>query len=180
MLQGAATQLATAHSLRYGGIDASIAPNTQAASVVHAFEQLEVGGPGWRFGECGTLSVCAMVTAVLKALDVKLVGYSGLMLPPAEDLGLAERANQGTYGIRDLLQYSAVCGLGLDTVPVAGDVPPQRLAALLLDIAALAYRLNKPLSARLFPVPGKAAGEMTAFENQYLCNCNIFAIGGES
>ena len=43
-------------------------------------------------------------------------------------------------------------GLGLDTVPVPGDVPPAKLTSLLLDVAALAFRLNKPLTARLFPV----------------------------
>ena len=33
--------------------------------------------------------------------------------------------------------------------------------ALLLDVAALALRLNKPLTARLMPIPGKKAGRNT-------------------
>ena len=41
-----------------------------------------------------------------------------------EDSGLAAHGAEGGYRIHDLLAYSAVCGLGLDTVPVAGDVPP--------------------------------------------------------
>ena len=98
------------------------------------------------------------------------------MLPPCEDAGLAERATQNTYRIHDLLAYSAVCGLGLDTVPIAGDTPSPKLAALLLDVAALAFKLDKPLTARIFPVPGKVAGEMTAFENPILCNTTVFHV----
>jgi hypothetical protein len=32
----------------------------------------------------------------------------------------------------------------------------------------MAVRLNKPLSARLFPVPGKAVGEEVAFDDPLL------------
>ena len=70
----------------------------------------------------------------------------------------------------------AVCGLGLDTVPIAGDTSQGKLAALLLDVAALAFRLDKPLSARVFPVPGKAAGEATSFVNPYLCDTKVFEV----
>ena len=45
-----------------------------------------------------------------------------------------------------------------------------RTAHLLLDVATLALRLQKPLSARLFPVPGKDVGERTAFTSPYLTN----------
>jgi phosphoribosyl 1,2-cyclic phosphodiesterase len=41
---------------------------------------------------------------------------------------------------------------------------------------ALAYRLDKPLSARLFPVPGKSAGEQTTFQNPFLCNTAVFKV----
>ena len=138
-----------------------------------SFESLGLG----KFGQSGTLAVSALVTGALKAIrGVKLCGYTGLMLPPLEDAGLAKRANEGCYRIHDLLTYSAVCGLGLDTVPVPGDVPPEKLAALFHDVAALAFRLDKPLTARLFPVPGRTAGEQTDFKNPYLCNSAIFEV----
>ncbi|HYT36776.1 MAG TPA: DUF711 family protein [Ktedonobacteraceae bacterium] len=44
------------------------------------------------------------------------------------------------------------------------------MAHLLCDVATLALRLNKPLSARLFPVPGKKAGQRTEFTSPYLTN----------
>jgi uncharacterized protein (UPF0210 family) len=61
----------------------------------------------------------------------------------------------------------------LDTVPLPGDVAPEEIARLLLDVATMALRLNKPLSARLFPVPGKRGGEHTTFTSQYLTNTRI-------
>ena len=35
-------------------------------------------------------------------------------------------------------------------------------------LAALAVKLHKPLSARLFPIPGKAAGDAVQFANPFL------------
>jgi hypothetical protein len=37
----------------------------------------------------------------------------------------------------------------------------------------LALRLNKPLIARLLPIPGRHAGEMTNIDSPYLINCTI-------
>jgi len=69
-----------------------------------------------------------------------------------------------------------VCGAGLDTVPLPGDATADQLSALLLDVAALAVRLGKPLTARLMPVPGKSAGEKTEYDFGYFCNGQIMAL----
>jgi uncharacterized protein len=58
-----------------------------------------------------------------------------------------------------LLAYSAVCGTGLDTLPLPGDISEQQLSKIVGDMATLAVKWHKPLSARLIPVPGKKAGE---------------------
>jgi len=171
-LQAIARQLSQAHGLQYDGIDASVAPMGDASPLTGSFESLGLGS----FGQSGTLAAAALVTGALKELPVDTCGYCGLMLPPLEDAGLARGAADGAYRIHDLLAYSAVCGLGLDTVPVPGDVPKAKLAALLLDVAALAFRLNKPLTARLFPVPGKAAGDAVEFENPHLCSSAVFDV----
>ncbi len=173
-IQAISHELASTHDeFAYGGIDASVAPLGDQPPIADSFASLGLG----EFGQSGTLAVSALVTGALKSLrGLKLCGYTGLMLPPCEDAGLARRASAKGYTVHDLLMYSAVCGIGLDTVPVPGDVTAAKLKALLLDVAALAYRLNKPLSARLFPVPGKQAGEQTAFENPYLCNTAVFEV----
>jgi uncharacterized protein len=75
-----------------------------------------------------------------------------------------------------LLTYSAVCGIGLDTVPIPGDTPIEKIAALMRDTGTMAFRLNKPLTVRVFPVPGLKAGDKTAFESDDLCNCAVLAV----
>ena len=78
--------------------------------------------------------------------------------------------------LRALLTDSSVCGIGLDTVPVPGDTPAAKINAVMADTAALAFRLNKPLTVRLFPVPGLKAGDSTRFESDDLCNCAVLAV----
>ena len=112
-------------------------------------------------GSPGTLAAAAFFTGVLKEARRKLptTGYSGLMLPALEDQTLADRAAQGLVTLDTLLLMSAVCGLGLDTVPLPGDISLRQLERIILDMASLAVRLDKPLTARLLPVPGKRAGD---------------------
>ena len=129
------------------------------------------------FGASGTVEACAFLTRVFKSVrGVDLIGFSGLMLTCLEDEGMAAAAARGEYDIRALLQYSCVCGIGLDCVPIPGDTPTAKIAALMRDTGTLAFRYKKPLTVRLFPCVDKAAGEMTAFESDDLCNCTVFAV----
>ena len=90
------------------------------------------------------------------------------MLPVLEDPVLATRAAEGRYTVRELLLYSSVCGTGLDVVPLPGDTSVEQLAPLIRDVAALSSKLHKPLSARLFLIPGKKAGDHAEFTNPFL------------
>jgi uncharacterized protein (UPF0210 family) len=47
---------------------------------------------------------------------------------------------------------------------------------VLLDLAALAQRLDKPLAARLMPIPGKQAGEPTGFDFAFFANSRIMSL----
>jgi uncharacterized protein (UPF0210 family) len=98
------------------------------------------------------------------------------MLPVLEDAVLAQRAAEGLLTVKDILLYSAVCGTGLDTLPVPGDITEEQLAAILLDVGALSQRLRKPLTARLMPVPGKRAGDQTSFDFTYFANSRVLAV----
>jgi uncharacterized protein (UPF0210 family) len=164
-------QLASEAASAFGGIDLSPAPLGDE-SIADAIEAVGLG----RFGEPGTLAVAAALTAALKRTPLPLCGYNGLMLPVLEDRTIGERCAQGDISVAALLAYSAVCGTGLDTVPIPGDTPPEHVAALLVDVASLAARLRKPLSARLFLVPGGAAGAMTHFASPYLINTRIMPV----
>ncbi len=59
---------------------------------------------------------------------------------------------------------------------ISGDITVDKIEAILLDMATLALKLDKPLVARLFPIPDKKAGEMTAFNSPYLVDCKIFEV----
>jgi uncharacterized protein (UPF0210 family) len=165
--------LAERHGFRFAGIDFSLAPfPEQACSIGQAVERLGVD----RFGAPGTLFAASFITDCLCRATYPHCGFNGLMLPVLEDATLAERSRDGLYTVNDLLLYSAVCGTGLDTVPLPGDVTEEELAGILLDMAALALRLDKPLTARLMPVPGAQAGDLTAFDFEYFANGRILAV----
>ncbi len=152
----------------YMGLDLSPAP-LREVSIGAAIEKLN----GARFGSSGTLAAAALITRALAQVPVKRVGYSGLMLPVLEDSVLAERWSEGAFGIDSLLAYSAVCGTGLDTIPLPGEVSTEQLERIIGDMAALAFKWRKPLSARLLPVPGRKAGERTEFDDPFLVNATI-------
>jgi hypothetical protein len=157
---------------RFGGVDFSLAPFPDAAhSIGTAFEALS----GNRAGERGTLAAVAFIADTLDRAQFARTGYSGIFLPVLEDAVLAARAADGCLTVSDLLLWSSVCGTGLDTVPLPGDIPAEALAAILLDVAALALRLDKPLSARLMPMPGKRAGDMVTFDFPFFAPSRVLA-----
>ena len=170
-IQDIAQKLAAEAERAWLGIDTSPAPgqDRSIAAGIEAFTRAP-------FGAAGTLEACGVITAAIKSVSVRTCGYSGLMLPVLEDPLLAQRAGEGRFTIRDLLLYSSVCGTGLDVVPIPGDTPVEAIAGLLRDVAALSARLRKPLSARLFLVPGGKAGEIARFDDPLLTDCAIMKV----
>jgi uncharacterized protein (UPF0210 family) len=154
--------------LGFGGLDVSPAPAGDDS--IGAAIESSGNGP---VGSHGTLAVVSAITAALKTTGLPTCGYCGLMLPVLEDTVLAQRWADGLIGIDQLLAYSAICGTGLDAVPLAGDTSEEVIAAIYRDVATMALRLNKPLSARLMPIPGKHRGESTAFTSPYLVDTRI-------
>jgi uncharacterized protein (UPF0210 family) len=159
--------------LRFAGIDFSLAPfPEEGRSVAAAMEKLT----GARFGMRGTLFAAAFLTDCLRRANFRRAGFSGLLLPMMEDWTMAMRSQEGLYSLDSLLLYSTVCGTGLDTIPLAGDTGEEAIAALLLDLATLAVKLDKPLTARLIPVPGVHGGDITHFSFEYFANAQAFKI----
>lgn len=157
----------------FAGFDSSAAPSKDCTSMTAIYEAMGVE----YFGASGTVEASALLTRVFKSIDdVELVGFSGLMLALTEDTGLAQGTIHSHFDIRSLLTYSAVCGIGLDTVPIPGDTSIDKISALMRDTGTMAFRLNKPLTVRVFPVPGLKAGDLTSFESDDLCNCAVLAV----
>ena len=160
-------------SLTFNGIDFSLAPfPDDAHSLGGAVEKMGVQ----KIGLHGSLASAAILTEAIERADFPHIGFNGFMQPVLEDTILAKRAAEGTLTIKDALLYSAVCGTGLDTVPIPGDTTAEQITPLLLDLCALALRLDKPLTARLMPVPGKRAGDATAFDFAFFANSKVMAL----
>ena len=169
-------QFADSANLQFGGIDYSLAPYPEIGlSLGTALERLGVPNAGLH----GSLAAAAFMTDTVDRADFPRTGFSGLMLPVLEDATLAARAAEGVLTVKDLLLYSAVCGTGLDTVPLPGDVSADQLNAILLDVAVLALRLDKPLTARLMPIPGKIAGDPTGFDFAFFANSRVMGLDAQ-
>jgi uncharacterized protein (UPF0210 family) len=153
---------------RYQGIDLTPVP-LKEISIGEALEELVQG----QIGSPGSLSAAYAITTAVKRVPVQQAGYSGLMLPVLEDSVLAKRWESGAISRDSLMSYSSVCSTGLDAVPLPGDISVEELESIIGDMASLAVKWHKPLSARLLPVAGKKAGEMTEFSSPYLVNVRI-------
>jgi hypothetical protein len=100
----------------YVGVDPTPAPlgDVSIGAAIEAFT-------GAKFGSSGTLTAARIITAAVKAVPQKQIGYSGLMVPVMEDKLLAQRWAESTYNIDSLLLYSAVCGTGKFSCKVASN-----------------------------------------------------------
>jgi len=169
-------EIARSFKIKFYGIDFSLAPfPDDAHSLGNAVEKMGIP----KIGLHGSLAAAAILTDAIERADFPHTGFSGFMQPVLEDSILAKRASEGTLTVKDALLYSAVCGTGLDTVPLPGDTTSEQLVSLLLDLSALALRLDKPLTARLMPIPGKKAGDETNFDFAFFAQSRIMKLDSE-
>lgn len=172
-MTGVARMVERKSGVKFIGIDFSLAPfPSDELSLGTALERLGVPALGMH----GSLAAAAILADTMDQAKFIRAGFSGLFLPVLEDATLARRAAEGSLGVMDLLLYSAVCGTGLDLIPLPGDTSTDALAAVLLDLAALALRLDKPLTARLMPIPNKKVGELTGFDFAFFANSRILPL----
>jgi uncharacterized protein (UPF0210 family) len=166
-------KLAMKYDVRFEGIDFSLAPfPTPEQSIGTAVEKLGVPG----VGNHGSLAAITLLAEALDRAKFPKVGFNGVMLPVLEDTVLAGNAAANLLTVNDLLLYSAVCGTALDTIPLPGSISEDQLYGVLLDLAALAERLKKSLTARLMPIPGKKAGDATEFDFEFFANSKIMGL----
>lgn len=182
-LQNASSQLEEVilpiiHSggIRFKGFDFSPAPFPEDwCSLAGAAERLGLA----HIGGLGTLPAIALIADTLDRGNWRKAGFNGMMLPLLEDSILAKRAAEGQLNVKDLLLYSTHCGTGLDTIPLPGDTSIEQLRSVLMDIAAISIRLDKPLTARLMPIPGKSAGDFTDFHFPFFANSRVLSLEGQ-
>ncbi len=172
-LEAVASKMEKIYGYEFKGLDFTLAPHPdQGVSIASALEAL--GMP--TFGPHGSLFASAFLTSILQQAQFRKTGFNSLMLPVLEDSTLALRAAEGNLSVTELLMFSAVCGAGLDVIPLPGSTTAEEITPILLDLGALALRLNKPLTARLMPIPGKKAGDPTTFNFSYFANSRVMPL----
>ncbi|MFO7794630.1 MAG: DUF711 family protein [Promethearchaeati archaeon] len=157
-------KLATRHDIRFKGIDLSPAPFPELnKSIGTAIEKL-----GFEyFGSHGSSFAVALIKNSIPQDLKKTIGFSGFMQPVFEDYTISKRLSEGKFNLDTLLLYSCLCGTGLDCIPLPGSITERELFYILLDICTISLKFNKPLTARLMPIPGKEAGDEVQFDFEY-------------
>jgi len=160
------------YNLEFSGIDFSPAPYPKLTrSIGYAIEKLKFD----YFGAPGSLIAVAIIKNCIPKKE-KVIGFSGFMQPVLEDYVIAKRLEENKFNLDTLLLYSTICGTGLDVVPLPGDVTEKELFSILLDVSTISVTLDKPLTARLMPIPGKKAGDPIEFDFEYFAPSRIIEI----
>jgi uncharacterized protein (UPF0210 family) len=171
-----AKELANEHGITFSGIDFTLAPfPTPDKSLGGALESMGLS----RLGAPGSIFASAFLADAVGKANFPRCGFSGLMFPVLEDTVVANWAGKGRLSVNDLLSYAAVCGAGLDVLPLPGDTKQETLAGVLLDVAGLSVRLDKPLTARLMPLPTLDAGDPIGIEFPWFVKGRVMPLAGD-
>jgi uncharacterized protein (UPF0210 family) len=165
-------KLGRTYNVDFKGIDYSPAPFPEVEkSIGTAIEKLGIE----YFGAHGTLTGVALIKNSIPVNKEKVIGFSGFFQPVLEDYILSKRLSEDKFNLDSLLLYSTMCGAGLDVIPLPGNVTEQELFYILLDICTLSVRLNKPLTCRLMPIPGRNEGDSVEFDFEYFAPSKIIS-----
>lgn len=174
-----AMKLANQEGVAFHGFDFSLAPIIEEnGSIVTILNRLGV----YDFGHIGTMFATSFLTNILKYLAscFKSVGFSGVMYSLLEDLELCSINNERGITLEQIVSLSTMCGCGIDMVPVYGGIRNEELRSILLDVAGISCRLNKPLGVRILPIPQYARGKcgFTSFHNDsdFIANTKIVGL----
>ncbi|MEJ2550135.1 MAG: DUF711 family protein [Anaerolineales bacterium] len=169
-IQSIAQRAAVKHETQFLGIDFSMAPYPEEArSIGSALEALGIP----TVGLSGTAAGVAFLADCLDRAQFVRTGFCGMFMPVLEDYVLAGSAAKKALSVNALLLYATLCGTGLDTIPLPGDVTAEAMTAVLLDIGAVSLRHNKPLTARLMPIPESQPGDEIHFDFPYFADSRV-------
>ena len=162
------------NEMEYNGMDISLAPfpdkNISVVEILHKLGLDEIGASGTYFY---TSILTDIIKSTLNIHNIKSVGFNGVMYSLLEDHLLCNANNRKMLSINQFIAYSTMCGCGLDMVPVPGNILIEELSSIILDTAAVAVKLDKPLGVRVLPIPNKENNEFTEFDMDFLTNTRI-------
>ena len=150
--------------IQFGVVDLSLAPTpTVGDSIGEIFQALGLS----HIGVPGSTAALAMLNDAVKKggafASSHVGGLSGAFIPVSEDLNIAQAAHQKYLTLEKLEALTAVCSVGLDMVPVPGDITEETLAGIIADEMAIGMINAKTTATRIIPVPGKKAGDKVYF-----------------
>ncbi|MBY9008847.1 MAG: DUF711 family protein [Candidatus Lokiarchaeota archaeon] len=171
-LIGICEDVADKYNIEFKGIDFSPAPfPTVEKSIGTAIEKLNFE----YFGAPGSLIGVALIKKAIPKKK-KVIGFSGFMPSVLEDYTIAKGLSENNFNLDTLLLYATMCGTGLDCVPLPGDITEKELFYILLDLCTISLNLNKPLTARLMPIPERNAGDVVDFDFEYFASSTVMKI----
>ncbi|MEA1997286.1 MAG: PFL family protein [Gemmatimonadota bacterium] len=157
-------ELAKRLDVPFGIVDISLASTTAAgdsvAAVLEAMGLERVGAHG------STLAVALLMDAVKKGgamASANVGGLSGTFIPVSEDEQMTAAALEGVLTLDKLEALTSVCSVGLDMFGVPGDIPPEKVSAIIADELAIGLINNKTTGVRMVIVPGAKPGEMVDY-----------------
>ena len=167
----------TNENSHYEGMDISLAPYPdEKVSVIEILKLLGLD----EIGANGTLFLTSFLTRILKNIiaenNIKSAGFNGVMYSLLEDHLMCKSNNKKLLSLDKIISYSALCGCGLDMVPIPGNILIEELASIVLDVAVLAIQLKKPLGVRVLPIPNKEENEFTTFDMDFLTNTRVMKL----
>ncbi|MEW5724042.1 MAG: PFL family protein [Thermodesulfobacteriota bacterium] len=148
----------------FGVVDLSLAPSPQVGdSVGEIFQSLGLG----TIGAPGSTAALALLNDAVKKggafASSHVGGLSGAFIPVSEDLNIAASAGQGFLSLEKLEALTSVCSVGLDMVPIPGDISAATIAAIIADEMAVGVVNHKTTAVRIIPAPGKKAGDKVSY-----------------
>ncbi|MGC8972178.1 MAG: PFL family protein [bacterium] len=145
-------------------VDISLAPTPEEGdSVARIIEKIGVK----TFGAPGTTGLLFLLNDALKKgglmASSSVGGLSGTFISVSEDKGIAEAIGKGALSLEKLEALTNVCSVGLDMIPIPGDISPYTLMGIILDEMAVGVMHNKTTAVRILPVPGGKPGDWVDF-----------------
>ncbi len=174
LIEAMAKEIVVECDIKYHGQDISLSPYpNEDISVIEILNLLGLDN----FGSNGTQFLTAYLTSILKEilkkLEIKAIGFNGVMYSLLEDKLMCKSHNEKKFSIDSIILYSTVCGCGLDMVPLPGDVLREEVASMILDVATTSIKLNKPLGVRVLPIMNKVKDDFTELKLDFLTNTRI-------
>lgn len=147
-------------NIPFGIVDLSLAPTpTPGDSVGEILQCLGIK----HIGSPGTTAALSLLTDAVKKggafASSSIGGLSGAFIPVSEDAVLSRAVKEGSLSLEKLEAMTAICSVGLDMIPLPGNIKASTLSAIIADELSIGVINHKSAACRLIPVPGKKAGQ---------------------